>query len=103
MEVMDLANIADATYLHTRNTKTNLDSNNGVYLEGQRVEETDTGSTKTGDGTTAYTDLPYDYGYQRLESGSLSTSGWYTIAEIDETENVGSGIISMQDENGNNR
>lgn len=80
-----MAKVADAQYYMTRNTKAALDSNNAVYNSGHRILETDTESTKTGNGTDTYTALPYDYGYQKYSKGGLSTSGWYTIASTGTT------------------
>jgi len=88
-----------------RETHTNLAASNPVLAEGQEVLVSGYPSAsqdrrKVGDGTTAYNSLPFSelnedtvfslglklnkdrVAMQELTSGTLTTSGWYTIAEI---------------------
>lgn len=60
-----------------RNTAAGAAENNKVPLVGERVFETDTKRWKTGDGSTPYNDLPYDYAMldEASESGTTVFTG----------------------------
>lgn len=55
-----------------RDTAANWTSNNPTLLNGEYGRETDTGNVKCGDGTTAWTSLPYDNKLDNLQNVDLS-------------------------------